>query len=685
MSNRPPDERPTPDAQSTRTPAPVTRRLPIGAEPQPDGGVHFRVWAPARRRVAVVIEGHATLLAAEGEPYPERGPGRAAGARADAEGTSTGAGYFSGIVPEAREGTRYQFRLDDEELLLPDPASRWQPEGPHGPSVVIDPARFAWTDRAWRGCPLEGQVLYEMHIGTFTREGTLRAAAGQLAELKDLGITLIELMPLAEFPGRFGWGYDGVNWFAPTRLYGEPDDLRAFVDRAHALGLGVILDVVYNHFGPDGNYLSQFSRDYLTDRYGNEWGTAINFDGPNSGPVREFVLANVQYWIEEFHIDGYRLDATQQIFDASEDHILTALARTARQAARAGDRRCLLMAENEAQDAWLMRAPAARGAGLDAMWNDDYHHSAVAAVTGRREAYYSDSRGTPQELLSCAKWGFLFQGQYYAWQKKVRGEPALDCAPAQFVVFLENHDQVANSARGWRLHQQTSPGRFRAMTGFTLLLPGTPLLFQGQEFASSKPFLFFADHEGDLGKAVRKGRGEFLSQFTRYAQPDAQALLDNPGDPHTFDICKLDFEERTQHAGIYRLHRDLLQLRRETPAFRAQHPRGVDGAVLGPEALLLRFFHAEGDRLLLLNLGADLRCESCSDPLIAPPAGHDWHIVWSSDDPRYGGDGTSPLDPALLRLPAHALLVLAPIARERPSPPAIGTGRAHEERTGNDG
>jgi maltooligosyltrehalose trehalohydrolase len=712
MSNRIPAELAT-STQPAHMRA--VRRLPVGAEPQTDGGVHFRVWARDRSRVAVVIDGRATPLVAEG-----------AESGAEAAGAE---GYFSGIVAEAREGTRYQFRLDDDDLLLPDPASRWQPDGPHGPSVVVDPRRFAWTDRGWRGCGLEGQVLYEMHVGTFTREGTLRAAMEQLAELKALGITVIELMPVAEFPGRFGWGYDGVDWFAPTRLYGVPDDLRAFVDRAHALGLGVMLDVVYNHFGPDGNYLKLFARDYFTDRYANEWGEAINYDGPHSGPVREFVLANVQYWIDEFHLDGFRLDATQQIFDASQDHILAALTRRARETARERQCECLVIAENEKQEAWLMRAPGAAraadaagaAAGMDALWNDDLHHSAVVALTGRHEAYYSDFRGTPQELLSCAKWGFLFQGQHYAWQKTPRGEPALDCAPAQFVCFIENHDQVANSARGWRLHQQTSPGRFRAMTGLLLLLPGTPLLFQGQEFASSRPFLFFADHQGDLGRAVREGRADFLSQFKRYAQPEVRALLDDPADPRTFETCKLDFAERELHAGVYRLHRDLLRLRRETPAFRSQgrpskppHPLvvnagassapavrvvgelsateaarrpealhdephrreierrqaigGLDGAVLGPEALLLRFFHEEGDRLVLLNLGADLPLGSCSDPLIAPPAGQEWRLIWSSDDPQYGGDGTPPFDAQQLVLPAHALLVLAPVARERPSP-----------------
>jgi maltooligosyltrehalose trehalohydrolase len=317
-----------------------------------------------------------------------------------------------------------------------------------------------------------------------------------------------------------------------------------------------------------------------------------------------------------------------------------------------------------------MRVPGA--AAMDAMWNDDFHHSAVVALTGRREAYYTDYRGTPQELLSAAKWGFLFQGQHYSWQKHNRGEPALDIAPARYVCFIENHDQVANSARGWRLHQQTSPGRFRAMSGLLLLLPGTPLLFQGQEFASSKPFLFFADHQGELGAAVGKGRAKFLSQFARYAQAAVQTLLDDPSDARTFEICKVDFSERETHAGVYRLHRDLLRLRRETPAFCSQcRPsdggrRALDGAVIGPEALLLRFFHDEGDRLLLLNLGTDLTLGSCSDPLIAPPAGHDWRVIWSSDDPQYGGDGTPPFDARQVRLPAHVLLVLSPHVRHDP-------------------
>src|SRR5262249_47564714 len=292
-------------------------------------------------------------------------------------------------------------RLDGGNRL-PDPASRYQPEGPHGPSQIVDPTAFRWTDKAWPGVELAGQVIYEMHIGTFTREGTWRAAQAEFPELKAAGITVIEVMPVAEFAGTFGWGYDGVDLFAPTRLYGEPDDFRRFVDAAHSVGLAVILDVVYNHIGPDGNYLKQFSPAYFTDRYKNEWGEALNFDGDDAGPVREFFVANAGYWIEEFHLDGLRLDATQQIFDRSPDHILAAIGRRVR--AAAGGRTTLVVAENEAQHVKLARPAEQGGYGLDMLWNDDYHHSALAALTGHNEAYYGDFQGTSQELLSAAKW-----------------------------------------------------------------------------------------------------------------------------------------------------------------------------------------------------------------------------------------------------------------------------------------
>src|SRR6516162_8757457 len=322
-----------------------------------------------------------------------------------------------------------------------------------------------------------------MHIGTFAAEGSWGAAMGELPALAELGITCIEIMPVAEFPGRFGWGYDGVGLFAPTRLYGGPIDFRRFVDCAHALGIAVILDVVYNHIGPDGNYLKNFSPAYFSDHYDGVWGDAINFDGPDSGPVREFFIANAGYWIDEYHLDGLRLDATQEIFDRSEDHILAAIVRQSRSAGRG--RTIFIVGENETQEARLARAPDRGGYGLDALWNDDFHHSAMVALTGRREAYYSGYRGRSREFVAAAKHGFLYQGQRYQWQQKPRGTPALDLSAESFVVFLQNHDQIANSGTGERCHALTSPGRLRAMTAYFLLMPGIPMLFQGQEFGAS--------------------------------------------------------------------------------------------------------------------------------------------------------------------------------------------------------
>jgi len=577
--------------------------------------------------------------------------------------TSEGNGYFSGQIAAARAGTLYRFRLDGDSNMFPDPASRFQPEGVHGPSQVIDPNAFRWTDTAWRGVPRDGQVIYEMHIGTFTPEGTWKAAMDQLSELASLGVTLLEVMPVAEFPGRFGWGYDGVDLFAPTRLYGTPDDFRFFVDRAHAEGLGVILDVVYNHVGPDGNYLKQFAADYFTDRYKNDWGEAINFDGDNAAPVREYFVANATYWIDEFHLDGLRLDATQQIFDASAEHILAAITRGVRAAGKG--RSTYLVAENEPQLGKLVRPLEGGGYGIDALWNDDYHHSATVALTGHNEAYYTDYLGSPQEFLSAIKWGFLYQGQRYKWQKQRRGSPVLDLSPTAFVNFLQNHDQVANSARGQRCHVLTSPGRYRALTAFLLLTPSTPMLFQGQEFAASSPFLFFADHGKDLAKLVRTGRSQFLSQFPSIAIPESQAALIDPGDPETFARCKLDFSERQRHGEVYALHRDLLRLRRQDKVFTPKHRSGFDGAVLGPETWVVRFLGENNDdRLLIVNLGRDLHLDPAPEPLLAPPECTEWEILWSSEARIYGGDGTPLLDSEEnWRIPGQAAVALGPRTR----------------------
>jgi maltooligosyltrehalose trehalohydrolase len=622
------------------------RRLPVGAEPTSEG-VHFRVWAPRRRAVEVLFEdGRRQRLDAE--------PG----------------GYFGGLAPRARAGDLYRFRLDGGEAF-PDPASRYQPEGPHGPSQVVDPGAYAWRDGAWRGLSLRGQVLYELHVGTFTRAGTFAGAARELPALADLGVTVVEVMPIADFPGRFGWGYDGVNLFAPSRLYGAPDDLRRFVDTAHGLGLGVILDVVFNHLGPDGNYLGQYADAYVTSRHATDWGEAINFDGEDSGPVREYFVENAGYWIAEFHLDGLRLDATQDVHDESPDHVLAQLRRRVREAA--GERATIVVAENESQEARLARPEGAGGLGLDGLWNDDLHHAALVALTGRREAYYLDYAGSAQELVSAARHGFLYQGQRYRWQRKRRGTPAGDLPASAFVSYLENHDQVANSARGLRLAQITSPGRLRALTAYLLLGPGTPLLFQGQEFASTRPFLFFADHPR-LAEAIREGRRRFMAQWRSLRPED---VLPDPLDPATFERCVLDHAEREAHRETHVLHRDLLRLRREDVVLSPLGARTLDGAVLGEHAFVLRYAAEAGHRLLLFNLGPDRRLEIAPEPLLAPPAAGEWAVLWSSEDPAYGGTGTSsPETDEGWWLPAESALVLAPQPRTKEQRASSGPRRA---------
>ena len=620
-------------------------KSPMGAEILREGGASFRVWAPQRKRVQVVLEG---------------GPG----APAEIELQSQD-GYFSGSTPIAGAGTRYRYRLDGEGLFA-DPASRFQPHGPQGPSELVDGSAFEWTDTNWNGVRVEGQVVYEIHIGTFTDEGTWLAARQQLPELAEAGISLIEVMPLADFPGRFGWGYDGVLQFAPSWLYGHPDDMRRFVNEAHERGIGVILDVVYNHIGPEGNYLSEFSPDYFTKTYQNEWGDAINFDGENSGPVREYFIANAVYWIRDFHLDGLRLDATQQIFDQSSDHIIRALIRSAREAA--AGRNIIIVAENETQETRLIRPPSSGGYGVDAMWNDDFHHSAMVAITGRNEAYYTDYLGRPQEFISAIKYGYLFQGQRYKWQKQRRGTSCRGLTPLHFVNYIQNHDQVANSTAGTRAHMLASPGCYKAMTALLLLAPSTPMLFQGQEFASSKPFYYFADHNPELANTVQTGRSEFLSQFRSLASPEARENLPDPGNPSTFQRCKLDFSERQRNAHYYDLHKDLIRLRREDVIFRQQGRGGLDGAVLSEEAFVLRYFGEDGDdRLLILNFGRDLHLDPAPEPLLAPPEGRRWELIWSSEDVRYGGSGTYPPDTEEnWRIPGHAAIVVRPAPAGEP-------------------
>ncbi|MDQ2640457.1 MAG: malto-oligosyltrehalose trehalohydrolase [Pseudomonadota bacterium] len=600
---------------------------------------HFRVWAPEARQVLVELE------CAPAATLPLK---RQAG------------GYWTGSAEAARPGVLYRYNVDGTSL--PDPCSRYQPEGPHGASAIVDRNTHTWSDQQWRGVRLEDLVLYELHIGTFTPEGTLAAAIGRLSHLRDLGITAVEIMPLAEFPGRFNWGYDGVSWFAPSRAYGPYDALKQFVDAAHAAGIGVILDVVYNHFGPDGNYTRNFSPFYFGST-GTEWGDSINYDGEQAGPVRELAIASACEWVREFHLDGLRLDATHSIFDTSRRHIVAELTAAVREAA--GQRTVLVIAENETQCATHMLPEDAGGFGLDAMWNDDFHHTALVAATGRRHAYYQDYLGSPQEFISTARRGFLYQGQYYPWQQKLRGEP-VEVPASRCVACLENHDQVANSIRGRRLHQLTAPALYRALTTVLLLGPQVPLLFMGQEFQSSAPFLFFADHKEPLRKLVRDGRRDFLVQFPGVASADGLAVLDDPGDEQTFLRSKLDWSQCATSNPALRLHRQLLALRRDDQVLSRRGRDGFDGAVLPGNAFVLRWFDAaRADRLLVVNLGTEVHGHPMPEPLLAPPRGRRWSLLFSSEHADFGGSGS--VDPQPLsqwRLPGQCAMLLAAVEAE---------------------
>lgn len=600
------------------------RRRAWGAELDPRGGAHFRVFAPGRRSVDVVIGDGATLRTIPLAPE-ER------------------AGAWSTYVPGVSAGQLYRYRLAGQDELLADPCSRFQPEGVLGPSEIVDPT-FAWTDAEFRGIPRRGRVVYEMHIGTFTAGGTWEAARAHLPDLAQLGVTVLEIMPVNAFSGARGWGYDGVFWYAPQHEYGRPDDMRRFIDDAHRLGLGVILDVVYNHLGAVGNVLPRFAADYIA-KTASDWGDALNYDQGEAPPMREVVTENAAYWVDEFHVDGFRFDATHAIADTSRPHIIAEATAVAR--ATAGKKKLYCVAENEPQDASIVRPPSEGGQGLDAIWNDDFHHTALVALTGHREAYFSDYTGWAREFVACVRHGFLYQGQFYRWQHKNRGTSTHGLPPRAFVVCLENHDQVANYGLGERLWTRVAPGRMRALTALMLLAPQTPMLFQGQEWNTTARFAFFADFDPQMTAVVKTGRAAFLQQFPRYASPGSRDRFHDPCARETFDMCRLDWSEREHlvHARALSLHRDLLELRREDTTLKREGEDGssVDGAALSETTLVIRYFGVDRagseDRLLIVNLGFDQAPESLAEPLVAPPVGMRWRTAWSSDDPRYGGGG----------------------------------------------
>lgn len=608
------------------------RRYPIGAEVL-QRGVHFRIWAPLLSTLHLVLETKEKIEFKKEED-----------------------GYFSCFAPHAKAGMCYHFCVN--EMLVPDPTSRFQPKGPKGPSCIIDPFTYSWRDQKFQGIgPISEQIIYELHIGTFTKEGTWQAAIEKLSELKDLGVTILEIMPIAEFSGSFGWGYDGVDMFAPTRIYGHPDDVRAFVDEAHLLGMSVILDVVYNHLGAIGNFLHLYTDCFHTDAHKTEWGKPINFYDKGAKHVREFYVTNASYWIEEFHFDGLRLDATQNIYDISDPHILVEIANAAR--AKALDKQIFIIAENESQNNRLALPQDKGGYGLNALWNDDFHHAVKVRLTGRKEAYYHDYKGSCQELLSTIKYGYLYQGQYYAWQKQRRGTPSLQLPLDKYVIYLQNHDQVANSLAGQRIHDLSDPAILRMMTLLLLLSPSIPLLFQGQEFGSSSPFYFFADYDEELNLSlsVIDGRRDFLFQFLSI-QTSWKSSYKNPLEKETFLLSKIDWQEKQnkKNQKIYALHKDLIALRKQDTTFTTSEY--VDGAVLTSDVFLIRYFGLR-DRLILFNFGIDFSLSSIPEPLFAIHPTKKWELMLSTEDPKYGGQGTPSFkeNEGKWVLPGHSALV----------------------------
>ena len=456
--------------------------------------------------------------------------------------------------------------------------------------------RFAWTDAAWTGRALEETILYELHIGTFTPEGTFASAAERLTDLRELGVTAIELMPVADFPGRWNWGYDGVAPFAPARCYGTPDDLRRFVDRAHALGLAVHLDVVYNHLGPDGAYQSAFSRFYYSTIHRSPWGAGINFDGPNSEPVRDYVIQNALRWIHEYHLDGLRLDATHAIVDDSPRHIVASVSSAVQHSLEGTGRTVQVIAEDVRNLAGMMNPESHGGWGLTAVWSDDFHHQMRRALAGDSDGYFQDFDGSTRSIAATARQGWFYTGQHSRYFDKPRGTDPSGLAPSRFVFFLQNHDQIGNRAFGDRIHHKIDLALWRAASALLLMLPESPLLFMGQEWAASTPFLYFTDHNPELGHLVTEGRRKEFSKFAAFADPASRDLIPDPQSQKSFEASRLCWEERTRepHASVARLYQRLLAIRKTlTPS-----EKPVEITELGDSSLFLRRAAADGTELL---------------------------------------------------------------------------------------
>jgi len=597
--------------------------LPFGAHLRSEGGVDFRLWAPGARSVELVLR-------TDGKDE-QRLP-----ATADA------AGWHRLSVPSAGLGTRYAWRVDGG-LQVPDPASRFNPDGPHGLSEVVDPRRFAWTDTGWTGRPWHEAVMYELHVGTFTPEGTYEAALKHLPALAELGVTALQLMPLADFPGRFGWGYDGVLPYAPHAAYGRPDDLKRLVQAAHDLGLMVMLDVVYNHFGPDGNYLPAYAPAFFTERHHTAWGAAVNFDGPGCETVREFFIHNAIYWLNEYRFDGLRFDAVHAMLDDSSPHIMEALSARVREACPG--RHVHLVLENDSNDPRRLAAPGAAGR-YEGQWNGDFHHPLHVLITGEGEGYYAEYLDDPvAQLAQSLTRGFAWQGGPHNSEHAPPRRRSDTAVPlGRMVNFLQNHDQVGNRAFGERLlalAEESGAGEapLRLAAALLVLNPGIPMLFMGEEFGATSPFLYFSDWQGDLKKAVTEGRRREFAQFSRYADPETREQIPDPCSPDSWMASRIDLSPTAQEQPAARrwraFHTELLALRRAdlAPQLPTLAAEGHAWERIGPRSLWVRWNFGQ-DRALqaVLNLGTD----PVELPAALRPPADPWFAVGDAAGPRLG-------------------------------------------------
>ncbi len=594
--------------------------MPFGAEIQANGGVRFRLWAPQCPEISLCIR------AADGAL--ER----------IVKMPSSGDGWHELLDPDAGAGTLYDYLLPDG-THVPDPASRFQPRDVHGPSEVIDPTDFAWSE-PWQGRAWTEAIIYELHVGAFTPAGTFLAAIERLDHLVALGVSAIELMPIGDFPGKRNWGYDGVLWYAPDSSYGRPEDLKALIAAAHSRGLLVLLDVVYNHFGPDGNFLSSYAPGFFTDRHQTPWGAAVNYDGAHAQPVREFVIHNALYWLEEYDLDGLRLDAVHAIIDDGPRHLLDELAQRLR---AVQSRPIHLLLENEENCVrWLSRDGDGNTLGYSAQWNDDVHHTLHVAATSESQGYYADYAQQTAKLGRALAEGFAFQGEIMPFSGKPRGEPSAVLPPTAFVAFIQNHDQIGNRAFGDRLVQVAPHAALRAIAAVYLLLPQIPMLFMGEEWGCRQPFPFFCDFHGALGEAVRKGRRKEFAKFPEFQDEANREKIPDPQAESTFLAAKLQWSEmdEPEHAAWLIFYRRILAARREfiVPVM-GEIRQGGRFEVRGEGAVSVSWTSDSADRLLLQANLSDAPVEgfeqrltrviwaegSKLDGQLSP-----WSVCWSS-------------------------------------------------------